>query len=100
MPLPAFALPLIMGGMGAMGGKGKSQNPQVQSFNQTSQATPWDFNPGMQGNQGSDLLSSILGAYSGLLGHSMGQFSQRPQGNPLQDMLSTMNTEFYNRRGQ
>jgi hypothetical protein len=98
MALPAFAAPLIGGVLGGLGGKERSQNPPMERFSQTSQMTPWDFNPQMGGNQGADILGSILGAYGGLLGHSMNQFQQRPQGNQLQDMLNTFNQEFYNRR--
>ena len=100
MPLPAFAMPLIMGGIGALGGGKRNSQPQTQSYNNFSQATPWDFNPGMQGNQGADLLAGLLGGYGRLFQDSADKYSQRPQGNPLGDMLSQFNSEFYGRRGR
>lgn len=101
--MPAWVVPAMMAGsalMGAYGGKQRAKNPPVQSYNNYSQATPWDFNSGMQGNQGTELLQGLLGGYGRLFQDSANKFSQRPQGNPLGDMLSQFNSEFYGRRGR
>ena len=97
MPLPAFAVPLIMGGIGAMGGKQRAKHPAQQSFSETSQMTPWDYDPNTSGNQGQMLLASLLNSYGGLLGNAVQQFQQRPP-SQLGGMLGRMTNEFYDRR--
>ena len=101
MPLPvAAAMALKIGVpavMGAMGGKGRSKNPQMQSYQETSQRTPWDFDPSTSGNQGQMLLANLLNSYGGLLGHATQQFQQRPP-SQLGNMLGRMTNEFYDRR--
>lgn len=84
---------------GMLSNKDKHKD-QTSSWTQQQQMTPYDFNPGMSGNQGNDLLNQILQSYQGLLGNAIGKFQQRPQGNQLQNMLSSMNSDFYKRRGQ
>ena len=100
-----WVVPAMMAGSALMGMYGKKQDAKAANqptrTNTQSQITPYDFMGGMgQGNSGADLLGGLLGGYGGLLGNTMSQFSQRPQGNPLQGMLSTLTSEFYNRRGQ
>jgi len=65
----AIAAGSVMGGLGGKQKAEMSKQPTTTKFNQTSQLSPFDFDPSTPGNQGVELLASLLGSWSGLLGN-------------------------------
>jgi hypothetical protein len=66
-----YGVPIASAILGGMGGKSRdrdSRNPIKTVSNSTQQRTPWDFNPELEGNQGAEMLASILSGWGGLLG--------------------------------
>lgn len=67
-----YGVPIAASLLGGMGGKDRakrSAQPTRTTYNNTQQRTPWDFDPEMEGNQGADMLASLLSAWGGLLGN-------------------------------
>lgn len=58
----------VMGGMGGKGRADASRQPTTTKYNNTSQTTPYDFDPSQSGNQGAELIAQLLMGYQGLLG--------------------------------
>jgi hypothetical protein len=76
-PAAAMALkwgvPIASSILGGYSGKQRgldSKNPTRTEYSNTSQIDPWDFMPNVEGNQGAELLASLLGGWEGLLGNT------------------------------
>ena len=83
--MPAWVIPAMIAGsavMGAMGGKDRSKRtnqPTTTKFNNYSQTTPFDYDPGTEGNQGSEAIQALLENWLGLLGQGLGPSDQYQQ---------------------
>lgn len=89
--IPLMVAGGMMGGLG--GGKAAKQQGKPTRYQETTTHTPFDWDPGTPGNQGTDLIRMLAQSYMGLLGRGLG---------PSRTSLGLMGTglqDFYRNRG-